>query len=91
VYKSSEYDVVPQSFAGQLGHKVEADLRKIGIVASGSTVIDAVVILNEGEEKSVKAEDLLRFQTRTDPRSFGLPTLDELRLSSGLRQRNLRR
>lgn len=34
-------------------------MRKVGIVASGSTVIDAAVILNEGEEKAVKAEDLL--------------------------------
>jgi len=34
-------------------------MRKIGIVASGSTVIDALVILNEGEEKAVKAEDLV--------------------------------
>jgi hypothetical protein len=34
-------------------------MRKVGIVASGSTVIDAVAILNEGEEKKVKAEDLV--------------------------------
>ena len=34
-------------------------MRKIGIVASGSTVIDADVLLNEGEEKNVKAEDLV--------------------------------
>lgn len=33
-------------------------MRRIGVVASGSTVLDAGVILAEGEEKSVKAEDL---------------------------------
>jgi len=39
-------------------------MRKIGIIASGSTVIDAVVILNEGEEKKVKAEDLVVIDNR---------------------------
>ncbi|MEM2961357.1 MAG: hypothetical protein QXU67_07100, partial [Candidatus Bathyarchaeia archaeon] len=39
-------------------------MRKIGIVASGSTVPDAVVILNEGEEKNVKAEDLVVIDNR---------------------------
>jgi hypothetical protein len=39
-------------------------LRKIGIVASGSTVIDAGVILNAGEEKNVKAEDLVIIDNR---------------------------
>jgi hypothetical protein len=39
-------------------------LRKIGIVASGSTVIDAAVILNAGEEKNVKAEDLVIIDNR---------------------------
>lgn len=39
-------------------------MRKIGIVASGSTVIDAAVILNEGEEKKVKAEDLVVIDNR---------------------------
>ena len=34
-------------------------MRKVGIVASGSTVIDAIAILNDGEEKKVKAEDLV--------------------------------
>jgi hypothetical protein len=34
-------------------------MRRSGIVASGSTVLDAGVILAEGEEKSVKAEDLI--------------------------------
>lgn len=39
-------------------------MRKIGIVASGSTVIDAGVILNAGEEKNVKAEDLVIIDNR---------------------------
>jgi hypothetical protein len=39
-------------------------MRKVGIVASGSSVIDATVILNEGEEKSVKAEDLVVIENR---------------------------
>lgn len=39
-------------------------MRKIGIVASGSTVIDATVILNAGEEKNVKAEDLVIIENR---------------------------
>jgi hypothetical protein len=39
-------------------------LRKIGIVASGSTVIDAAVILSAGEEKNVKAEDLVIIDNR---------------------------
>lgn len=39
-------------------------MRKIGIVASGSTVIDAGVILNAGEEKNVKAEDLVVIDNR---------------------------
>jgi len=34
-------------------------LRKIGIVASRSSITDAYVILNEGEERNVKAEDLV--------------------------------
>lgn len=41
-------------------------MRKIGIVASGSTVIDAAVILNAGEEKNVKAEDLVIIDNRND-------------------------
>jgi len=43
---------------------VEIRMRKIGIVASGSTVIDAIAILNEGEEKHVKAEDLTVIENR---------------------------
>jgi len=39
-------------------------LRKIGIVASNSTEMDAAVILNEGEEKNVKAEDLVLIRNR---------------------------
>ena len=34
-------------------------MRKVGIVASGCTEMDAAVILAEGEEKRVKAEDLV--------------------------------
>jgi DNA helicase HerA-like ATPase len=34
-------------------------LRRIGIVASGATELSATVILSEGEEKKVKAEDLV--------------------------------
>lgn len=39
-------------------------LRKIGIVASGSSVLDAAVILAEGEEQYVKAEDLVLIHNR---------------------------
>ena len=39
-------------------------MRKIGIIASGSTVIDATAILNAGEEKNVKAEDLVIIDNR---------------------------
>lgn len=39
-------------------------MRKIGIVASGSTIIDAIAILNEGEEKKVKTEDLVVINNR---------------------------
>ena len=39
-------------------------MRKIGIVASGSTVLDAGVILSEGEERHVKAEDLVLIRNR---------------------------
>jgi hypothetical protein len=34
-------------------------MRKVGIVASGSTVVSATVLLNEGEEKKLRAEDLV--------------------------------
>jgi len=43
-------------------------MRKIGIVASGSTVIDAIAILNEGEEKKVKAEELVVIDNRNGNR-----------------------
>jgi hypothetical protein len=39
-------------------------LRKIGIVASESTVTSASLILNEGEEKKVKAEDIVLVTNR---------------------------
>lgn len=39
-------------------------MRKIGIVASDSTEMGATVILNEGEEKNVKAEDLVLVRNR---------------------------
>jgi DNA helicase HerA-like ATPase len=39
-------------------------LRKIGIVASRSTVMEAAVILAEGEERYVKAEDLVLISNR---------------------------
>jgi hypothetical protein len=40
------------------------NLRKIGIVASGCTELGASVILAEGEEKQVKAEDLVVVRNR---------------------------
>jgi len=43
-------------------------MRKVGIVASGSTVIDAAVVLNEGEERNVKAEDLVVIENRNGNR-----------------------
>lgn len=39
-------------------------MRKIGIVASGCTELGASVILAEGEEKLVKAEDLVVIRNR---------------------------
>lgn len=39
-------------------------MRKIGIVASGSTEIAGQVILAEGEEKLVKTEDLVLIHNR---------------------------
>jgi hypothetical protein len=39
-------------------------LRKVGIIASGSTEMDAAVILAEGEERHVKAEDLVIVHNR---------------------------
>jgi len=40
------------------------ELRKIGIVASGSSEMNAAVILAEGEERYVKAEDLVLIRNR---------------------------
>jgi len=39
-------------------------MRKVGIVASLSTVIDARLILNEGEERKVRSEDLVHIHNR---------------------------
>ena len=39
-------------------------MRSIGIVASGSTVMDATVILAESEEKNVRSEDLVLVRNR---------------------------
>lgn len=39
-------------------------MRKIGIVASGSTELSASVILADGEERNVKAEDLVLIRNR---------------------------
>jgi len=39
-------------------------VRKVGIIASGSTEMDGDVILAEGEEKHVKAEDLVLVRNR---------------------------
>lgn len=39
-------------------------LRKIGIIASGSSEMSATVILNEGEERRVKAEDLVLIRNK---------------------------
>jgi len=39
-------------------------LRKIGIVASGSTEMSAAVILGEQEERNVRAEDLVLIRNR---------------------------
>jgi len=40
-------------------------MRKIGIIASGSTETEAGVILNEGEEKRVKTEDLVMVKNKS--------------------------
>jgi len=45
-------------------------MRRIGIVASGSTVLDAGVILAEGEERIVKAEDLVLVKNRNGNKHF---------------------
>ncbi len=41
-------------------------MRPIGIIASGSSETDARVILNEGEEKRVRAEDLVLVENRNE-------------------------
>ncbi len=41
-------------------------MRSIGIIASDSTETDARVILNEGEEKKVRAEDLVMVDNRNE-------------------------
>lgn len=41
-------------------------MRPIGIIASDSTETDARVILNEGEEKKVRAEDLVTVENRNE-------------------------
>ena len=61
-------------------------MRKVGIVASGSTVIDAIVVLNEGEEKNVKAEDLVVIENRNGNRIMavcrtGLGSNENLRVA----------
>jgi len=43
-------------------------LKHIGIVASGATETSASVILNEGEEKTVKVEDLVQIENRNGNR-----------------------
>lgn len=40
------------------------DLRKIGIIASGSTELGASIILAEGEERCVKSDDLVLIRNR---------------------------
>jgi len=62
-------------------------MRRIGIVASGSTVLDADVILAEGEEKSVKAEDLVLINNRNGNKIMavtrgGLGSNENLRTSN---------
>lgn len=62
-------------------------MRKIGIVASGSTVLDAGVILAEGEEKSVRAEDLVLIKNRNGNKIMavtrgGLGSNENLRTSN---------
>ena len=62
-------------------------MRRIGIVASGSTVLDAGVILAEGEEKNVKAEDLVLIRNRNGNKIMavtrgGLGSNENLRTSN---------
>jgi DNA helicase HerA-like ATPase len=62
-------------------------LRRIGIVSSGSTVLEAGVILAEGEERNVKAEDLVQVRNRNGNRIMavcrgGLGSNENLRISN---------
>jgi DNA helicase HerA-like ATPase len=61
-------------------------MRKIGIVASGSTVLEGGVILAEGEERHVKAEDLVLIRNRNGNQIMavcrgGLGSNENLRIS----------
>ena len=47
-------------------------MRKIGIVASRSSITNAYVILNEGEERNVKAEDLVLIENLNGNRILGV-------------------
>ena len=47
-------------------------MRKIGIVASGCTELGASLILAEGEEKFVKAEDLVLIRNRIGNEIMGV-------------------
>lgn len=62
-------------------------MRRIGIVSSGSTVLEAGVILAEGEERNVKAEDLVQVRNRNGNRIMavcrgGLGSNENLRISN---------
>lgn len=62
-------------------------MRKIGIVASGSSETGARVILNEGEEKTVKVEDLVLIKNRNGNDVFavcrgGLGSNDSLKTAA---------
>ncbi len=62
-------------------------MRRIGIVSSGSTVLEAGVILAEGEERNVKAEDLVLIKNRNGNRIMavcrgGLGSNENLRTSN---------
>lgn len=62
-------------------------VRRIGIVASGSTVMEAGVILAEGEERNVKAEDLVQIKNRNGNKIMavcrgGLGSNENLRTSN---------
>jgi uncharacterized protein len=62
-------------------------VRRIGIVASGTTVLEAGVILAEGEERNVKAEDLVLVKNRNGNKIMavcrgGLGSNENLRTSN---------